>query len=93
MSPTSSLTPLFVAPKYSRTDASLLADEIATLALVVTGLRALRVELQRCAGLDALHTPESYRMAAEDFDALIGDLEGLLDTREWREFDSRGEAA
>ena len=82
-------------PCTDRTDdltacrASLLADETATLTLVVTGLRALRPELARAAGIDALGTPASYRLLLALLDDLLGDAAGLLDTRQWADVDER----
>ena len=67
--------------------ASLLADETATLAIVVAGLRSLRRELQRCAAIDALGTPASYRLATEMLDTLTGDLAAMLDGRDFADVD------
>ena len=73
--------------------ASLFADETAALACIVTGLRALRPDLAHAAAIDALGTPASYRLATEMMDALIGDLSGMLDTRDFADMDARGRAA
>lgn len=70
-------------------DPAALADEVATLTIIVNALRALRPELDRAASIDALGTPASYRAMLEMFDALIGDAEGMLDTREWHDVDRR----
>lgn len=72
--------------------ATLLADETATLAIVVTGLRALRPQLERAAGVDALGTPASYRAMLAAMDDLIGDAAGMLDTRAWADVDRRAVA-
>lgn len=73
-------------------DSAALADEAAALTIIVHALRALRPELDRAASIDALNTPASYRAMLAMFDALIGDAEGMLDTREWHDVD-RGTAA